>query len=96
MGRPDGSYAPCAYRLWLVVHVLRPHVPRAAIMPCNKKEYPMTSQTSFASPTRADVDRLIAQARQMRSDYIAQSFNSGFTRLRSLFLLKRVSRAATA
>ena len=45
---------------------------------------------------RADVDRLIAQARQMRSEYIAQSFNSGFTRLRSLLLLKRVSRAATA
>jgi hypothetical protein len=56
----------------------------------------MTSQTSFASPTPADVDRLIAQAHQMRSDYIAQFVKSGFNRLRSLFALKRVSRAATA
>jgi len=65
-------------------------------MPCNEKEYPMTSQTSFASPTPADVDRLIAQAHQMRSDFIAQLVKSGFNRLRSLFALKRVSRAATA
>jgi hypothetical protein len=65
-------------------------------MPCNEKEYTMTSQTSFARPAQADVDRLIAQAHQMRSDYIAQFVKSGFNRLLSLLALKRVSRAATA
>lgn len=45
----------------------------------------MTTQISFQTLTQADVDRLIAQAHQMRSDYISGLFKSGFARLRDVF-----------
>lgn len=37
------------------------------------------------SATQAEVDKYIAQADQMRADYIAQSLKSGFAALRGLF-----------
>lgn len=54
-------------------------------MPRNVKEGPMSTQVYFVTPTQAEVDRHIAQARQMRSDYIAQMVKSGLARLRDVF-----------
>ena len=54
-------------------------------MPRKMKDGPMNSQVSFQTPTAADVDRLIAQAHQMRSDFIAQSVRAGLARLRDIF-----------
>ncbi|MEP3329811.1 hypothetical protein [Sedimentitalea sp.] len=45
----------------------------------------MSTQVSFQTPKQADVDRLIADARQMRSDYISGLFKSGLARLRDVF-----------
>ena len=59
------------------------------MMPRNMKDDPMNSQVSFETPTQAEVDRFIAQAHQMRSDYIARLFKSGFARLRDVFPKKR-------
>jgi hypothetical protein len=47
-------------------------------------------------PTPAEVDRFIAQAHQMRGDFIAQTLKSGLNRLRTLFVLKSTSKAAPA
>lgn len=49
------------------------------------KDRPMSTQVSFQTPKQADVDRLIAEARQMRSDYISGLFKSGLARLRDVF-----------
>lgn len=53
--------------------------------PCNMKENLMSTQVSFQTPKQADVDRLIAQAHQMRSEYISQLVRSGTARLRDVF-----------
>lgn len=45
----------------------------------------MSTQVYFVTPTQAEVDRHIARARQMRSDYIAQMGKSGLARLRDVF-----------
>jgi hypothetical protein len=58
------------------------------------KEQTMAPQTSFATPTPAEVNRFIAQARHMRGDYIAQSVKSGIAHLRSLFSPKSVTKTA--
>ena len=58
---------------------------KAAKLPRNMKEKTMSTQVSFQTPKQADVDRLIAQAHRMRSDYFAGLFNYGFARLRDLF-----------
>lgn len=54
-------------------------------MPRYMKEKQMSTQVSFETPTQADVDRFIAQAHQMRSEYISQWIKSGFARLRDVF-----------
>ncbi|MFL4470599.1 RSP_7527 family protein [Tateyamaria armeniaca] len=57
----------------------------AAMMPPKMKEEPMTTQVSFETPKQADVDRFIAQAHKMRSDFMSHLFKSGFARLRDVF-----------
>ena len=59
------------------------------MMPYNMKDEPMNSQVPFDTPTQAEVDRFIAQAHQMRSEYFAQLFKSGFARFRGVFSKKR-------
>ena len=54
-------------------------------MPRNMKENTMSTQVSFQTPTQADVDGIIAQAHQMRSEYISGLFKSGLARLRDVF-----------
>lgn len=63
-------------------------------MQSNTKEQTMTSQTSCATPTPAEIDRFIAQAHQMRGDYIAQSVKSRLALLRALFSSKNVTKTA--
>lgn len=58
-------------------------------MPRYMKDEPMNTQVSFETPTQAEVDRFIAKAHQMRSEYIVRLFKSGFTRLRDVFPKKR-------
>ncbi|WP_295314034.1 RSP_7527 family protein [Roseobacter sp.] len=41
----------------------------------------MKPQIAFTSPTQAEIDRAIARAHQMRSDYIAQSINTLIAKL---------------
>lgn len=55
------------------------------MMPRYMKEKQMSTQVSFETPTQADVDRFIAQAHQMRSEYIYHRIKSGFARLRDVF-----------
>lgn len=55
------------------------------MMPRQMKDDPMTTQVSFQTPKQADVDRLMAEARQMRSDYFAGLFKAGLARLRDVF-----------
>jgi len=45
----------------------------------------MKTQYSFETPDQAAIERCLAQARQMRSDYIAQSAKAGLESLRTLF-----------
>jgi hypothetical protein len=55
----------------------------------------MEPQISFAHPTKADIERSIERAHQMRSEYFARSVKSGFATLKSFILQKRsVSGAA--
>ncbi|WP_187430780.1 RSP_7527 family protein [Roseobacter fucihabitans] len=48
----------------------------------------MSTQNSFETPDRADVDRAIAQAHQMRSEFISRLLKSGFAQLRAVFTQK--------
>lgn len=41
----------------------------------------MSTQVYFTAPTQAEVDRYIAKAHEMRSEYISQLVTSGFARL---------------
>ncbi|QJF52326.1 RSP_7527 family protein [Roseobacter ponti] len=41
----------------------------------------MKPQIAFTSPTQAEIDRAIARAHQMRSEYIAQSINALIARI---------------
>ncbi|WVX48934.1 hypothetical protein ROLI_020180 [Roseobacter fucihabitans] len=58
------------------------------MLPCNMKENLMSTQNSFETPDRADVDRAIAQAHQMRSEFISRLLKSGFAQLRAVFTQK--------
>jgi len=53
----------------------------------------MKTQYSFERPDQAAIERYVAQARQMRSDYIAQSAKAVLESLRTLFA--RQGRAVT-
>ena len=66
------------------------------MMPRNMKEKPMSTQVSFETPTQAEVDRCIAQAHLMRSDYISKLVKSGLAHLRGVFLQKRGHRKVSA
>jgi hypothetical protein len=61
----------------------------AAMMPRDMKEETMTKQASFETPKQADVDRFIAQAHRMRSEYVSRLVKSGFARLRDVFSKNR-------
>ncbi len=56
----------------------------------------MNSQKPFRLPTQAEVDKTIAQAHQMRADYIAGSMKFCFARLRGLFSHKGSTAKAAA
>lgn len=66
------------------------------MMPRNMKEEPMSTHISIETPKQAEVDRYIAQAHQMRSDYISQLVKSGLVRLRGVFLQNPGHRQASA
>lgn len=66
------------------------------MMPLNMKEKPMSKQVSFEAPTQAEVDRCIADAHLMRSDYISKSVKSGWAHLRGVFLQKSGHRKVSA
>jgi hypothetical protein len=56
----------------------------------------MNTQISFEAPTQVVVDRYIAQAHQLRSEYIARSVKSGLTHLRKLFSRKSSAKTVSA
>ncbi len=64
--------------------------------PLHMKDKPMTTQVSIQTPKQADVDRLIAEARQMRSDYFSRLFKVGLVRLRDVFPKSRSLGRASA
>ena len=55
------------------------------MLPRSAKEEPMSTRVSFKKPTLAEVDRHIARARQLRSEYLSQLIKSGLARLRDVF-----------
>jgi len=90
------SHVLSACRLWFAFCAQSPQVMRATMMSRNVKEDPMNSQVSFQTPKQAEIDMFIAQAHQMRSEYIARLFKSGFNRLSYLFAKKRSLGQASA
>ena len=64
--------------------------------PSNTKETKMNTHISFEAPTQADVDRYVAEAHQIRSEFLARSIKSGMAKVRALFSHKISTTKATA
>lgn len=82
------SHASDAYRLWFEFSSAKSHVLGAAILPRKTKEKTMSTQISFETPTQDDVDRYIAQAHQLRSEYTTRWLKSGLAKLRNVFVFR--------
>ena len=51
----------------------------------------MSTNINTRTPTQAEIDTIIEQAHQMRSEYLARSIKAGFATLRGLFVHKKTA-----
>ena len=49
----------------------------------------MNTHIDFEMPTQAEIDKMIQQGRQMRSEYLANSVKAGLSKLRGVFTNKK-------
>ena len=75
---------------------IRPHLWVKQKRKVEMKDNIMNTQPQCKTPTPAEVQKIIHQAHQMRSDYIAKSIKVGLSKLHGIFANKKPLGNATA